>query len=241
MNVELIGYTLFRPPTRMRDTKMMQRLADEFGPQTASASTLSEFAGRLCYDSLNLPNEGTATNATYLANIIKQRHFSVLEHGSATFYIGGVSRSLLMEIRTHRIASFSARSTRYVDERDAQFVTPPALAPLLSEQFSESDSVTVGEELDDLMGHAAALYESIYERLIANGATRKEAREAAREFLPGATETEFVMTANHHAWRDLLQKRIAPGASQEIRLLGGEILRHLKELEPAIYQDIQCP
>jgi thymidylate synthase (FAD) len=101
--------------------------------------------------------------------------------------------------------------------------------------------ITIEEELDNLMGHSASLYESLVEFLISKGATRKEAREAAREFLPGATATEFVVSGNHRAWREVLPKRYAEGAAKEIRALAQELLRQLKELEPAIYQDVEVP
>lgn len=61
------------------------------------ADELAELAGRLCYRSWSRPNPATATNDGYLRNIIEQQHFSVLEHASATFYVGGVSRSLSHE------------------------------------------------------------------------------------------------------------------------------------------------
>lgn len=64
--------------------------------------TLGEMAGRLCYESWDRPNPATATNAGYLANIIKQQHFSVLEHASATIYLEGVSRTLTHELIRHR-------------------------------------------------------------------------------------------------------------------------------------------
>ena len=57
-----------------------------------------EFAGRSCYESFNKPNPATAKNKDYLANIIEQGHESVLEHGSVTFYITGVSRSCTHEL-----------------------------------------------------------------------------------------------------------------------------------------------
>lgn len=238
-----MGWTNFRMPERALDTKYGRRDHNEWldGAQTSSADRISEFPGRLCYDSFQLPNTSTATNRGYLANIIAQRHFSVMEHSSATFLIEDVSRSLLMEMRTHRHASFSARSTRYVDESDAAFVMPPALRGFVDDHLDSGDTHTVSGDVESLMEHATQLYESIAAFLVRQGATRKEAREAAREVLPGGTTTEFVMTANHHAWREILQKRLASGAAQEIRELSEELLDQLTQLAPNIYQDIKCP
>lgn len=243
MKVTLFAATEIRQiPDRIIGTQMYERItsASAAGIQDADAPDLvAEVAGRLCYDSYHLPNEATATNQGYLANMIKQRHFSVLEHASATFIVEGVSRSLLMEYRTHRHLSFSARSTRYVDESEAGYVTPPKLHPFVGALLDSQSDYTIRQELDALMEHSQELYEALYEFLIREGATRKEAREAAREFLPGATETEFVVTGNHHAWREVIGKRIAPGAAMEIRELNQEILRELKNLAPSLYRDME--
>lgn len=242
MNVELFAFTAFRIPKRVAQTPFAERVRTHDLPVYGGRSALvAETAGRICFDSFHLPNPDTATNAGYLANIQRQHHDSVMEHGSATFLITGVSRSLLMEFRTHRHLTFSARSTRYVDEKDADYVVPPALEPYIDEVIDHESAITVEDDLDNLMGHSASLYESLVEFLLGKGASRKEAREAAREFLPGATATEFVVTGNHRAWRDVLPKRYAAGAAKEIRALAHEILRQLKELEPAIYQDVEVP
>lgn len=86
-----------------------------YHPYSQDADDLAEQAGRLCYLSWNRPNPATATNKGYLANIIAQGHFSVLEHASATFYIDGVTRNFTHELIRHRHLSFSEVSQRYVD------------------------------------------------------------------------------------------------------------------------------
>src|SRR5688500_8341126 len=68
----------------------------------ADIDELAELAGRNCYQSWHRPSPKTATNHGYLHNIISQQHFSVMEHGSVTFYVEGVSRSLLAELSRHR-------------------------------------------------------------------------------------------------------------------------------------------
>ena len=85
-----------------------------------NGQNLIEFAGRLCYESFNLPSEKTKTNSGYVQNVIGLGHESVLEHASVTFYIEGVSRSLSHELIRHRHLSFSELSQRYVDMKDAK-------------------------------------------------------------------------------------------------------------------------
>ena len=82
---------------------------------------LAEFAGRACYESWHKPNPATATNAGYLRHILEVGHLSVLEHGSVTLYLRGVSRSLTHELVRHRHLSFSQLSQRYVPEREPRW------------------------------------------------------------------------------------------------------------------------
>ena len=89
---------------------------------------LAEFAGRACYQSWTKPNPSTATNAGYLRHILEVGHLSVLEHGSVTFYLTGVSRSLTHELIRHRHFSYSQLSQRYVPGRDAAMVEPDVIA-----------------------------------------------------------------------------------------------------------------
>src|SRR5690554_5126308 len=115
MRVTLIGQTTFDAPDHI------PWLPDETATQDG-AEALSEFAGRACYQAWERPNPKTAHNVDYLANILKQGHESVLEHGSVSFYIEGVSRSLTHELIRHRHLSFSELSQRYVNVEEAPAV-----------------------------------------------------------------------------------------------------------------------
>lgn len=192
---------------------------------------LAQFAGRACYQAWNMPNPDTANDAGYLANIIKQGHFSVLEHASATFYIEGVSRSLTHELVRHRHLSYSQLSQRYVEMKDAEFITPPAL------KNSDPDTWDSVSEFHELAEEAKALYEEVVDLLMLKGLKRKQAREAARAILPNNMETRIVVTGNMRAWRDMLFKRYSVHADAEIREMATEILCQLKEIAPGCFQD----
>src|SRR4051794_17860533 len=104
---------------------------------SVAAEALAEFAGRLCYLSFGedaglegghktIP--GRTTNQAYLANILRTRHGSVLEHAVWSFLLEGVSRSLTHELVRHRAGmGYSQLSQRYVDESDIGFVLPPEI------------------------------------------------------------------------------------------------------------------
>jgi thymidylate synthase (FAD) len=195
---------------------------------SSSADDLAEFAGRNCYQSWS--NPATKTNKQYLGNIIEQGHFSVLEHGSVTLHISGVSRSLTHELVRHRHFSYSQLSQRYVDENDAAVVVPPDIAALKDDLL-----------MDDLYraeAYARQHYKVVVDRLQNDhGFARKAARSAARSVLPNMWTTQIVITGNHRAWREFLSKRLSPAADAEIRELAQLILRELRAIAPNTYQD----
>lgn len=195
---------------------------------------LAEFAGRACYQSWSKPNPATATNAGYLRHILEVGHLSVLEHGTVSFYLTGVSRSLTHELIRHRHFSYSQLSQRYVPERDAAMVEPDVIAedPELHALFTAAAeaSVTAYE----------ALLEGLEKRFAEVGnATlrRKQARQAARAILPNATETRIVVTGNYRAWRHFIGMRASEHADVEIRALAVECLRQLQREVPNVFAD----
>ena len=54
-------------------------------------------------------------------------HESPMEHVSFTFGIEGISPCLLSSVVRHRIASYSQKSQRYVNESGFEFITPPSI------------------------------------------------------------------------------------------------------------------
>jgi len=207
-------------------------LGDDSCLDSIDSDHLAEFGGRLCYQSWERPNPDTATNDGYLANIIKQQHFSVLEHASATFYLDGISRSLTHELVRHRHLSFSQVSQRYVDESKAKLIVPPAL-------HGGPSRTELQENLAQLMAEAQSHYSTIVRALESTGVPRKVARQTARAVLPNMTETKILVTGNMRAWRDVIAKRNTPFADGEIHALAAELLRQLKELAPNTFQDME--
>lgn len=233
MRVLLIAHTVVTGWEDMRQAGWIDypdQEGDDNWLNMSDADHLAEFGGRLCYQSWERPNPETATNVGYLNNIIKQQHFSVLEHASATFYIDGVSRSLTHELVRHRHLSFSQVSQRYVDSSNVTFVQRPEV-----ERAAIQAGIPLGQLATDIM----AAYNMLNEQLMADGMTRKEARQAARWILPNATETKILVTGNMRAWRDVITKRNTPHADHEIHALAAELLKQLKELAPNTFQDME--
>lgn len=201
-----------------------------------NADHLAEIAGRECYQSWNRPNPATADNATYLANIIRQGHTSVLEHASATFRLTGVSRSLTHELIRHRHLSFSQQSQRYVDESESSFVLPPW------KEATDHRTRTTMDRVRNLFNDHHRVSRELYTELVTTftdgGMTRKSARQAARAVLPNGTETRMVVTGNLRAWRWVIHMRNSVYADTEIQHMAAEILRQLREIAPNSFQDL---
>ena len=197
---------------------------------------LAEFAGRACYQSWSKPNPATATNAGYLRHILEVGHLSVLEHGTVSFYITGVSRSLTHELIRHRHFSYSQLSQRYVPERNAAMVEPEVVAddPELHEIFNEAAEASV-KAYERLLEGLEKRFADVPKATL----RRKQARQAARAILPNATETRIVVTGNYRAWRHFIAMRATEHADVEIRALAIECLRQLQREVPNVFRDFE--
>jgi thymidylate synthase (FAD) len=197
---------------------------------------LAEFAGRACYQSWSKPNPATATNAGYLHHILEVGHLSVLEHGSVTFYMTGVSRSFTHELIRHRHFSYSQLSQRYVPERNAALVEPAVIAedPELHAKFVAAGEAAVTAYVELLEGLEKKFADVEHATL-----RRKQARQAARAVLPNATETRIVVTGNYRAWRHFVAMRASEHADVEIRELAILCLRELKRVAANVFADFE--
>jgi thymidylate synthase (FAD) len=212
-----------------------EHLAVQWMGESTDGERLAEFAGRLCYMSQH--NPAGRTTRDYLENIKKQGHGSVLEHASYSILLEGVSRSLTHELVRHRAGfAYSQLSQRYVDESDAAFVLPPAMAG------DAALTAAWRAQIESAQESYVALVGQLMERLgwVADKVhRRKMAREAARGVLPNSTETKIVVTANARAWRTMLELRSSEAAELEIRRAAVAILRVLQGEAPAFFSDFE--
>jgi thymidylate synthase (FAD) len=211
-----------------------------------AGEVVAEFAGRLCYLSFgedagleggHRTIGGRTSNAAYLANILKVKHGSVLEHAVWTLLLEGVSRSLTHELVRHRAGmGYSQLSQRYVDESEIGFVLPP--------------EIEEGTEAFDAWKEACEVSLRVYRELLGQVTERvgeegpatmrkKRARQAARAVLPNSAETKIVVTGNARAWRHFVEMRGSPSADVEIRRLAAAVLRLLQEEAPNVFGDMR--
>jgi thymidylate synthase (FAD) len=221
--VTLIAKTEFLPPAGV-----------PWETDADGGQALAEFAGRACYQSWTKPNPATATNAGYLRHILEVGHLSVLEHGTVSFYLTGMSRSLTHELIRHRHFSYSQLSQRYVPEKNAAMVEPAVIAadPELHQRFLAAAEASVAAYTDLLTGLEERFADEPNPTL-----RRKQARQAARAVLPNATETRIVVTGNYRAWRHFIAMRATEHADVEIRELAVECLRQLQKAAANVFDD----
>ncbi|MGY1620019.1 FAD-dependent thymidylate synthase [Geodermatophilus sp. SYSU D00691] len=221
----VIAQTRFDPPADV-----------PWATDVQGGQALAEFAGRACYQSWDKPNPATATNEGYLRHILEVGHLSVLEHGTVSMYLTGVSRSLTHELIRHRHFSYSQLSQRYVPEDDAGFVEPAVIAedPELHEKFVAATEAALTAYRELLEGLEKRFAD------VPNGTLRrKQARQAARAVLPNATETRIVVTGNYRAWRHFIAMRASEHADVEIRELAIACLRELQAVAPHVFRDFR--
>lgn len=225
MKVQLIAWTNFQAPADV-----------PWETDAEGGQALAEFAGRACYQSWTKPNPATATNLGYLRHILEVGHLSVLEHGTATFYFTGVSRSFTHELIRHRHFSYSQLSQRYVPQGQTGAVEPDVIA----------SNHRAHRIFTAAMDEAAHRYEQLVDELDLEFADqpestdrRKKIRQAARSVLPNATETRIVVTGNYRAWRHFIQMRATEHADVEIREVAVATLRLLQELAPNVFGDFE--
>ncbi len=202
------------------------------------SSAVVEISARLCYMSFG---RGRRDIGDFINNLLSSKDGSVFEHVNYGFVFTGVSRSLTHELVRHRAGfAYSQRSQRYVDEGEASFVIPPALARGLDDSQEALDDLKAALDASSVTYRKLvdALDEALPNDAFASKIDRRKAvRQTARAALPNATETKIFATGNVRAWRHFIEMRAAIFADWEIRILAIEVLKRLQEEAPLLFGD----
>lgn len=208
------------------------------GEHDAEGDQIPELMGRLCYGSFG-KDQGRVGSATYLANILKAGHGSVLEHANWGFVACRISRSTATQMVRHRAGfAFSGESQHFIRySKDGRSGTKEAAICLTGLE---------GDELNQAVtdcGEAVEKYGSMWERIrirFPEGSKgKKQASEAARGLLPGAMECRLGFTANARALRHFCELRGTVDNIVEIRHVAGQVAAMMLREAPAIFQDVR--
>lgn len=216
-------------------------------------------AAKLCYSSSDITSlrDGLTEDkiCSFIDMLVSIGHESVMEHVSFTFGIEGISRACSHQLVRHRIASYSQKSQRYVNEDGFEFITPPSIEEI-PEAKTEYDRVIAEitesySKIADMLTEkhkAGFIAEGMDEKAAASKA-RKLANEDARFLLPNACETKIVVTMNVRSLFNFFKHRCCNRAQWEIRAVADEMLRLCLEAAPNIFShagpscvaDGRCP
>jgi thymidylate synthase (FAD) len=172
-----------------------------------------EYSGRLCWDTI----EKAGTKTDRIQEWVNMGHESVIEHASATFYIRA-SRVLTHELVRHRLASYSQRSQRYVNESTKKYIVPAEITFKGKRIFTEA------------MNNAWYAYNELLKL--------GENKELARYVLPNACETQIIMTMNFRELRHFIKVRTSEKALPEMRAVANEVKKIMKKKAPKVFFDL---
>jgi len=160
-------------------------------------------------------------------NLITRGHGAMLEFADMTVRFDNCSRGFTHEMIRHRLCSFAQESTRYVDEKEFEFIVPP--------HRDETEKVEVSDY--------ETMYIPVENWLQVNSNVYRELRdigwkpEDARQVLPNALKSEIVVKADMREWRHIFDMRTSEFAHWEIRKVMVDLLKWSKQNIPLIFDD----
>lgn len=182
---------------------------------------LSSIAAAQCYHPGTYDIKSETVDGELTQRVASSGHTSILEHGSASFLISGVSRVLSHQLVRHRIASYTQQSQRYTDQSNFDFIIPPSI-----EKVPEAKEYYLKH-----MSQVQDGYKTLLDIMERNGYKKKDIQQDVRFILPNACSTQLVMTMNYRELGDFLGKRMCTRAQWEIRYLAYAIFNIISRYE----------
>ncbi|BED92810.1 MAG: FAD-dependent thymidylate synthase [Candidatus Paraimprobicoccus trichonymphae] len=207
---------------------------------TPNSEKVVAMAAKLCYSKCNISeieeNLSDLDVQTFIKMLVKLGHESPFEHISFTFGIENISRACMAQITRHRIASYSVKSQRYVQESEFNYIIPPEIEkiPQAREVFLES------------IISSQSCYNKIVDILKVNykitigldkNSHEKKSIEDARFVLPNACETKMICTFNARSLFNFFKHRCCSRAQWEIRELATKMLKLVRKIAPNIFEN----
>lgn len=187
---------------------------------TPNPEKLIAASARLCYTSKEIDEllEGLTEEKVdkFIDKLTSLGHESPLEHVTFTFGIEGISRACSHQLVRHRIASYSQKSQRYVDENGFSFIIPKTIIDSGMERIYDSLMFQI---------------EEIYKDLKAAGVPKEDVRMV----LPNACCTSIIVTMNVRSLLNFFKHRVCNRAQWEIQELAIKMLKICKETSPKLF------
>src|SRR3990167_5662549 len=214
--------------------------ASAWKTDAAEGERLIEIMARGCYRSFGAGLNPNVTKvregiADYLANILKVKHESVLEHATYSFMFCDVSRVFTHELVRHRVGcAISQESLRYVRLEDLGQWLP--------------DCIQDDPEMVDLFKDTFEHLENLQKRMAVHFglddpgkpfARKKEVTSAMRRIAPIGLATNIGWSANSRALRWILEMRTHPTAEEEMRVVFGKVGEVVRARYPHLFGDFE--
>ena len=165
----------------------------------------------------------------YCVELEKFHKLYVMRDGKAC-WCGNCSHQLVR----HRIASYSQKSQRYVNETKFEYVTPPTIEnlPVAKEMFDEL-MTRIQCDYEDLR---ELIKEDLMKKGMGEKAAEKVANEDARFVLPNACTTSIIVTMNIRSLFNFFKHRCCNRAQWEIRAVAMEMWKQCMDISPSIFK-----
>jgi len=223
-------------------------LQAQYPSSPSGSEQLIEIGGRLCYKSFEVGLNPNVTkiregNKEYIGNILKHHHGSVLEHGSVTFVLINVTRVLTHELVRHRAGcAYSQESLRFVRLTEISYYYPDIFDQIGSKDGMQGDDSAEVRRLFEEVIRTCEEFQKFAAQILdvpnLPFEQKKKVTSAMRRAAPIGLATNIMVTANHRAWRHIIEMRTSKHAEEEVILVVSEIARQLQEGFPNIYQDM---
>lgn len=201
------------------------QILDDISPDGMDELRKIELIGRMCYKSEN-PTMDDEKTKTFVRNLIKNGHESVIEHGKLSV-IFTTDRGVTHELVRHRLASYTQESTRYCNYSLGKFGHEIAVVKPVD--------IDVKDPAYAIWRSECAQAEAWYFDMLEAGCKP----EQARAVLPTCLKADICVTANYREWRHILKLRTGKGAHPQIRALMTDLLEELQQRIPVIFDDIE--
>ena len=153
----------------------------------------------------------------FIQKVLESGHESPIEHVSFTFVISRISRVTSHQLVRHRIASYSQKSQRCVEENNLNIIIP--------------ESIKKHDDLKEIYINTIEIIQDAYNILINAGISKED----ARHLLPNATETSFVVTMNCRSLLNFFKLRCCKRAQWEIRKVANLMLEECRKVLPEVF------
>ena len=175
-----------------------------------------------------------------VANVSK--HASTIEHLSYSFDISGLSRACLIELRRHRIASYTVKSSRYTLQelkKEQPFCSFEILEGDLLHTYNTKEQVDRASKYivltgDEDVDNMSILALENVRRMVQEG----KPNDVSKYCMPECFKTSLVMTINARSLQNFLELRSSKHALWEIQLLAKAMYEAIPDEHKFLYDNI---